>query len=305
MLEYKIKIEDNLEEDIFTPLQEYWEFDGKQFKNKPTQVAEKYNLSLQDLNGLIKKYSVCKIIYNNCEDCNTELSKDVYSQTAFRENKNRSKTRCEDCDTIYYKDIEAKRITFQENLEKEYTARYEDAILNKKWLQLSDKEFDVLRGIIKHQNKKDIYQYVFNEDYQDGATWKIVNKLDRLGLIGVKRDETGYIRQFDFDFRLIDIVDNNIALRTTDILSFMLSENPEKTNIRQPDYRNSFTPKSDIVLKAGVKYLAGGWLGADGSINLKFQPQNSINSMQHNSIDNEPKHIKDVLDDLFDDFNNE
>lgn len=100
-MEHHIKIRENIQEDYYSIIDDYWHIGNDDFVSKPKQLTEKYNISLSDLNKIIKDYSVCTIVIGYCEDCGIEISKTVFSQTSFKEAKRQNKKRCSDCDTKF------------------------------------------------------------------------------------------------------------------------------------------------------------------------------------------------------------
>jgi hypothetical protein len=94
---------------------------------------------------------------------------------------------------------------------------------------------------------------------------------------------------------------NQIQPSTT--LKFSLARNTNKTKPKQPEYSGTFMLKQDVVLKAGVKYLYGGWELTDGSINLQFKPVQEIFPTQQREIHEEPQFIGTQIMDFLHDLN--
>ncbi len=284
-------------------IKKYWEFDNMEFKNKPSVLKKEYDISQYKLNKIIKNNSTCEINKGGCIECGIELIHNVTSQTQFREKINSTIIHCEECRAEYNerlkKERELNQTTYRnQNLQKALEFRL--------WEKLTTDEFLVLKSIIKINDRDAIFREVFSQDYQ--GTWTIVNKLERVGLIDVLRDDSsvigfGFLEElenlilnFDEKIEAISSVRNN--------LSFSLTRKTNKFKQNQPDYSGVFVLPSDILLKKGVEYIYGGWIQSDGSINLKFTPKEELFGVTQKDIEQEPEHIKDVISNMFNDLSN-
>lgn len=126
-----------------------------------------------------------------------------------------------------------------------------------------------------------------------------IKKLEKKGLIFIERSGSNIIK-FDYDKSLIYHIKQDISTNIIDYLSFSLSKRAnEKTNPKQPDYSGTFTLPCDVVLKANEKYLYGGWLLTDGSINLKFTPIKDIKKVEQAKIEDESSSYDDGINEMF------
>ena len=105
--------------------------------------------------------------------------------------------------------------------------------------------------------------------------------------------------KIEFDENIVKFITKPTSSQSEDSLSFSLAKKEHKTKPKQPDYSGTFTLPTDIILKAGVKYIYGGWIQTDLSINLKFTPLANIVSVQQTDIENEPKLAKDILSEMY------
>lgn len=302
-MEHRLNTKEGLEEDYLSIIQDYWQIDNSEFVNRPKQIIEKYNISQSDLNRIIKDNSECIVVQGHCISCGLEISKSVFSQTSFKEAYIRSKNRCSQCESEYFKKIEADKAARLELEINERKEKFKDSIEKRKWENLNAIEFDILKKIVRLKDKNLIRREVFKNNFYDEEIWKYVNRIEKLKLISITRGLNNYIISFDFSPELerhILTSDNEFLSKELDYLSFSISMNSNKKTIRQPDYSGTFILKRDIRLKAEQKYIYGGWINSDGSINLKFQPIDSLNpTTEQKSVDNEPTHIKNLLNDFF------
>ena len=77
----------------------------------------------------------------------------------------------------------------------QYNTEY--AIQNKVWKELLPIELEVLKGLINYKRKDLIYKYVFKNDTYNTTIWNIINHLEYLGLIFIKRTNEGKILSFN------------------------------------------------------------------------------------------------------------
>ena len=143
-----------------------------------------------------------------------------------------------------------------------------------------------------------IYTNVFGGDPYNSYIWTRVNKIEELSLIKVKRawHDNKSVDSFEFDERLADLLDLTMKPVSLPYLSFSLVPNIRKTKPRQPEYSGTFKLLDDVILKAGVKYIYGGWINTDGSINLKFQPESEIKrKVEQTNIEEESDDIRNAI----------
>jgi hypothetical protein len=204
---------------------------------------------------------------------------------------------------VFYKKQEAEKVRQQEEERRKIEEQFTQSIQEKRWNSLTDEELEILKGIVRIKNKSLIYKEIFNGDPFDRSTWRKVGNIEKKGLIFIKRNSYQSVAEFVFPERLKQIFfgeDKEIQNTELDFLSFSLSKNNNKSQIRQPDYSGTFILKRPVRLDADIKYIYGGWINTDGSINLKIQPlDNVVQKVEQGNIDNEPTHIKSILNDIF------
>ena len=308
MNEYKIEIQEDLEETIFNAIKDYWEIEDGKFKNLRGEVGDKYNLSGSELSKLVKNHSKCVMNCGHCEDCDSDIIAEFFSQTRFNDLYSRKKTQCHSCLEKQFERLEHERYLELVRRMNNREANFENVNILEALKKINEEEQEVLNGIVRSQTKRDIYANIFNGDINNRSIWRIVNKLEKVRLIAVIRSpENGKsIIRFDIHPHLLEAtnpepkVEPTNNYRNSEALSyfrFHLAKNYHKTIPRQPNYTGTFIPKIDIVLKAGVKYIYGGWENTDESISVKIQPLEDVKpSVIQSSIKEAPEHIKDVLD---------
>ena len=299
---YKIEIADDVNEDYSEIINEYWEPGEKEFKNKPKQICTKHNITLGELNRIVKDFSKCEITHGYCTDCGQAMISTVYSQTSFLESRRKTLERCSDCSQTFFKNIQEELERQREEKKLDLEKKFELAVHERRWNDLTDEELDILKKIVHYKEKKLIGQEVFNGDWFDNSIWNKIKRIKRLGLIEIERNEyDGSIIRFLFPQDLEQEFGNNNFVDTElDFLGFSLAKNINKSNVRQPDYSGTFVLKRPVKIDAAVKYIYGGWLNTDGSINLKIQPISSlVQKVKNRDTSGEPTHVKNLIVNLF------
>jgi len=300
MKNYRINIVDEIDETTKLVLEEYWHIENGKFSNRAKDITIKYGLTQASMTKLVRENSYCDILLDNCIDCGINRKVHIYSQSAFNSPDYEISGRCNDCSEKFKKKkIEDEKL----RIAREISFKMSNAINQKKWLSLSEYELDVLMKIIECNDKSEVFSYVFNGNIRDRSIWKIVNKIEDLGLINVERTNGGTIIEFQSDSRLKNEISGSFEKKTLSYLSFSLAKKANKNKPRQPDYSGTFTLKNDVILKAGEKYLYGGWIQTDESINLKFTPLKDIDpGAEQTEIENEPKLVGAIIKELYDDL---
>lgn len=303
MYGYKVHIETNLDETSKVVIEDYWSMENDEFVNNFTYLSQKYNLKNHEITKLVKANSYC-IVNEKCLNCNEMFERKVETKGNFK-NKNHKK-RCEKCQIDYLQEqqraeeerIEIGRI-FLEHYNNQKKQKFELAIQNKRWLDLNEYELEILKMILQSENLKDIKRTVFNGDFHDQSIWRSVNKLEKLGLIVIERGYENRVENIDYSNELMNHLTTPIKTKVSEILSFSLLKKDNKISARHPDYSGTFTPNTDIILKAGVKYISGGWILSDNSINLNFKPLANSDVPIQTKIEEEPKIVGDLINQMF------
>jgi hypothetical protein len=176
MKEYNLQIKSDLNERENHIINDYWVFlDGK-FINGQKSIIQKYKIKSNELYKIIKENSTCKIIYGKCIDCGTNIEESVNNQKEFKEAQSMEIDRCSLC-----------RDTMRMNEIKEQLA---NAKREKRWNQLSYKEFDVFTMCIKYD--RPIVFSKIKSKYPD-HNFKEINKLEDIDLIYLIKDNDNHI----------------------------------------------------------------------------------------------------------------
>ena len=295
---YLIKISEKAEDSTKEILEAYWSIDNGKFVNKPSELSIKYQITVLAIKKLVKEHSSCDRLLGYCQDCNTALMETVYSQTAY--SYHRATDRCDDCSVAHQRTKDQTAYLQRQEQDRQKEERFDKAISDRNWLKLSSYELDILLKIIQQKSKKDIYTYAFNGNPNDRSVWSVVNKLKNLGLISIDRNIYGSVNHFESDSRLLDEIKSVTEPKKQYELGFSLVRKTNRLKPTQAHYAGTFELKEDVILKAGVKYIYGGWVQTDESINLKFTPLESIQSAPlQTNLEDEPKLASDIIREMF------
>lgn len=300
MKNHRINIADEIDETTKMLLEDYWHIDNGKFSNRAKDILVKYGLTQATMNKLVKENSYCDILLEKCIDCGIDRKVQIYSQSAFNSPDYEISGRCGDCTEKFKRKRDKEEMW---RIAREKSLKMSNAINQKIWLTLSEFELEILKKIIVSYDTNEAFSYVFDGNIRNKFIWRAVNKIEKLGLINVERTNGGKSLEFQYDPRLKNEIKGNFEKKTVTYLSFSLSKKTNKITSRQPNYSGTFTLRNDILLKAGEKYLYGGWIQTDESINLKFTPLKDIDpGADQTEIENEPKLVGNIIKDLFDDL---
>ncbi|MEP0212109.1 MAG: hypothetical protein ABJD66_02770 [Cellulophaga sp.] len=161
------------------PIFEYWGYD----KKESDFVFKEINLD-KDIRNKISEHSYAILTFKNCTLCFQKIKVKVNNRNEFLKIVQKNPIVCETCAQY------SPNYSLNSEIKKPI-----NIILG----ELTDSELKVLTGIIKLKDKKLIYRHIFNNDILDTKIWKIINLLQRKGLIRVERDSNWKIESFEFE----------------------------------------------------------------------------------------------------------
>ena len=288
----------------------YWKTRDTELLCKPRDIKLNYNLTQHQLITLIKEKSECRIDKGECENCDTNLSYTVYSQSQFKIKVDSSIVHCEECRETF-------RLQRKNKEKNSKGTTFHNAIVSGSQDHLEFEHIALLKKMIIYEDRNSIFNNIIKPDWE--YSWKIINQLERLGIIYIERDINKEVLNFEIlpplKSQIIEILKTeNDTLEynhTTSInqynrqdapiqnrLSFSLKPKLNKTEARHPDYSGVFKLPTDVLLKQGVEYVYGAWVLTDGSINLKFTPKEDIFPTINEDLDDQPQSLKSHLDDF-------
>lgn len=258
----ELKINENVSPTDVEIIKDYWELtaDGS-LARKPTKFAQKVGISLYNLHKLVRENSEFIIEIGYCKECSTPLKETVTSHTAFNAAKITKERECEKC----------AEITEQKRMEERKLRQERDRERTLELARIRDAQEENLKAEIKENDTDDL------STVSSASRMTFSSKMNS----SIKKSNDS-----------IPVEKKN----SSSILRFSLAKTDKRINSNQPHYGGTFTLKQDIVLKADVQYIYGGWINNDNSISLIFQPNSEyIKRPEQTSFDVESKETQDQI----------
>lgn len=190
-MKYNVFLINDVDNNTQNIIEKYWKYNMGVFIYNNLELSKQFNLDISLLIQIVKKHSFCELVLNKCNKCNQERKYSVKTRGNFEYIISSFSRICDNCNE-YKVLLNEKQKLYNTN---QYNTQY--AIKNKIWEELLPIELEVLKGIIKFKRKDLIYRYIFNNDTYNTQIWSIINHLEYLGLIFIKRNDKGKILSFD------------------------------------------------------------------------------------------------------------
>ena len=188
MKDFKIHIDENLDSKSKKIVDDYWLIQNSVFLYKASEIIQMHNITQGDLNKLVKKHSYCEINHGNCQECNEEMKVKICSKTDFNSTMRDKIHTCSECRIELRRKSEKEYQDKLEEIRKRKLAYFDKAVNEKKWIELSKNELNLLYKLIENKTKSKIYANVFEGDSHSRSTWGYVNKFEGMGLLSVIRN---------------------------------------------------------------------------------------------------------------------
>ncbi|AXT49684.1 hypothetical protein D1818_02180 [Aquimarina sp. BL5] len=178
-------------------ISKYWSRDeNERFKYELQNLKNEYGISLDELNLIVEKYSSLIIKQENCSLCHSNYNVNINNRNHFKNISNQARKICDSCKTyspnyIGYSQIDETDLEFQ-------------------YAEISEMERFILKGMINLKSKMLIYKHIFNNDLEDRELWKIINNLEKKGLIYIERTSDCKIKGFKFPFEVVQLVNKQV-----------------------------------------------------------------------------------------------
>ncbi|WP_282087171.1 hypothetical protein [Aquimarina algiphila] len=189
-MDYEIVISSNVSEELINAVSRYWLFRDGHFVHNLNTINEK-TINKKELINRITKHSHGLIHFPNCKLCFSEFEILVKDRKEFITKVNDQELVC--------------------NLCKSFSPKYQEGIplhfpIEISINQLSEIEYKILCGIVKLKSKRLIYRHIFNNDLENHEIWKVINTLQKKGLIWIERDNSWRIKSFGFKTEILKLI---------------------------------------------------------------------------------------------------
>jgi len=297
MKKYTIIFKEEVDEKLKILVNDYWEVnEGKFVYPSLESLADKHSLKKTKITELVTSLADYMQWMGACTGCGEPIFEKVKNRGNFKWY-GIIREKCTGCELQERKNQAEKRVIEEEQQKQEREQLLSAGIAAKNWLKLTEDELLLLRKIISYPNGKEAYFQTFQLDYGGESVWPTIAKFQRLGLLTVI--DLQYRSEFAWDKLLPAVLPSEMASEASSTLKFSLEWNNNRIKVKQPHYSGTFNLKQDVVLKAGIKYLYGGWEQTDGSINLQFKPVDEITVTKQTRTSDEPDFIGIQVEQLY------
>jgi hypothetical protein len=287
----QLQISENCTEKEIAIIKAYWDLEKLNFVNMPKQIIEKFGLTISELTKLVASNSTLSLSIL-CENCSSYENHQVKSKTQFTTLIKKAKTNSRPIiKCTYCRQQEREQFNIeQEKKQKELIQKFENAIDNKNWINLSKFERDILVSCFK-MNFKELTKHYVGHQLGKNQFIMFIKALENIAsqkLLFLERDRrTNYIVGFQKLERLSnfskeiavqeDIKKSSVEIDSeTDELKFKLVINKNQYHPDSPTHAGTFTLKERIVLEPDVEYIYGFWPRANENMYLTMTPLKNL-----------------------------
>lgn len=189
-MDFEIVTSNNTPEKFFSLISKYWSIDdNKLFIHNEKDLKEEYGANFKEI---VEKFSSPLIKFESCVLCHSSFTMRIKSRDELIEIFNTDNKICELCE-LY---------------SPNYLGHYDKKGLDVKsqYDEISEMEKFVLKGLVNLKSKMLIYRHLFNNNLEDNDLWKMINGLERKGLIYIERTKDCKIKTFKFPLDVIELI---------------------------------------------------------------------------------------------------
>ncbi|WP_298539980.1 hypothetical protein [uncultured Aquimarina sp.] len=191
-MDFDIVTSNNTPEKFFSLISKYWSInDNKLFIHSEKDLREEYGRKFKEI---VARFS-STLIKVNCALCHSSFNILAKSRDVLIENLNTDNKICELCE-LYSPNY----LGYYENKELDVKSQYDE---------ISEFEKFILKGLVSLKSKMLIYRHIFNNNLEDKDLWKLINGLEKKGLIFIERTNDCKIKSFQFPTEIIKLIKDN------------------------------------------------------------------------------------------------
>lgn len=301
----------------------YWALEDFEFINTLKQLKERFEISQVEMSKIISRQSELSF-YMYCESCNSYENQLATSRTKYLEiiklKSQKSYNHSYSCN--HCAEIERDKVAKAKmEAKKKFLQKFEKAIDDKNWNNLSNYEREILIDCLQMDFKKLKQKYGGGFGNQSFIQLiKTLEKIDDQNLILLLRNErNNYISEYQYLPRLSEFKDEiKVPKKITESYSktnkdsnelrFKLTINDNQHHPDSPLHAGTVTFKERIVIEPGVEYIFGMWQRAKENLYLTMTPIENLDKLpRQKRICDQPitlqKGISDFLNNLGKDLN--
>ncbi len=188
-MDFDIVTSNNTPEKFFSLISKYWAIDdNKLFIHSEKDLREEYGRKFK---GIVEKFSNSLII-GNCALCHSSFNIRAKSRDMLIKILNTDNKICEFCE-LYSPNC----LGYYENKGLDVKSQYDD---------ISEMEKFILKGLVNLKSKMLIYRHIFNNNLEDKDLWKLINGLEKKGLVFIERTNDCKIKSFQFPIEIMKLI---------------------------------------------------------------------------------------------------
>lgn len=296
----RILVSANISKDQKNLIADYWEMESDEFKFNLAQLSVKYGFTTPAITKTIIDHSRF-FISEICPQCGNRYERRVTSKGKFKFVHDILQCPpCKEAQLIHEENKRSQeieeiklRIKQKQKLKDDFL---EKAIDGQEYQNLTELELETLKVISMCTNYHQIVYKLFKgkKDYKNNEIWSVIERLETIGLLFIER-EWDQVKNILAPSNIKFYFNNMMGKNIDNELSFSLSKRLLRATPKHPHYSGTFTLQTDVILKAGVKYIYGGWEQTDQSINLKFTPADQIKKVHQTTEVEETPSIGELI----------
>lgn len=296
----------------------YWAFKDNKFENTLKQLKDRFKITQLELSKIIARQSEVSF-YIHCESCNSYEKRLATSRTKYfeiiklkKEKKYHLSFICNHCNKI-----EQQRVTKEkEDAHKKFLQKFEKAIDDKNWNNLSNEEREMLIDCLQMDFTK--LKQKHGGGFGNQSFINLIRILEKIAnqnlILLIRNKRNNYIDSYQYLPRLSELIDEiklpkkineNYVLikKASNELRFKLTINDHQYHPDSPSYAGTVTFKERIIIEPGVEYIFGMWQRAKDNLYLTMTPIENLDKLpEQKRIGDQPislqKGIKDFLNNL-------
>lgn len=302
----------------------YWEISKKfDWVNTIKTIKNEYSLSNSALVKIIQAKSSFSF-YVHCNSCNSFEYKVLSSRSTTYSffcnvKKANPSYKCQHCQDQLQVNLEKEKYVKEEKEKRFQKLVQLKAIENQVWKNFSKFDQTVLKNCIDFNNFDDLKRYYKNYLSENSYKnlFKSLKALSEKNLIQLILDNNTWgfwIIGYGFHPNLKDkVITETVTLQKplstricqlpeqfSNELKFRLTIDSRSNHFEKPRFAGTVKFPSDIILSKDVKYSFAAWEKNRDELFLTFIPVEKTNKQPiQKRIHEEPKHIQDIVDDIF------
>lgn len=266
-------------------IEDYWAIDEtlRKWKDNIDIVAKKHRISMRNLSAYVKENSRFKLYCLTCKSLIGDYK--LKSELNWQDFEYDNKIECDDCAHQEDKSnlgFSEKFIIQDIEIKPNKAEKMNIAFKTEQWQDLNQPELEVLIKVAESTTTKEMFSKVFpDENWKSDYNkfwWQILNRLDRINLIWIEREENRKIIDIHKHGRLYqtllkefpDLVFERKKIGNPKNYGFTIEKNDLKTG-NQPDYLGKIDLSFDISISKEASLTCAIWYNKMDNLYIRIE----------------------------------